>query len=168
MFHWIFDLDDTLYQIKNEYSQHKIHDGLYVDYSFLKEDKKLKILLKCLLGNKIIMTNSIDKHCQMVLNKLNISSCFNETFDRTSMGHMKPHPITYINIIKKLKIHKKDTSIFFDDITVNLIMAKKFGWVTVLITPDPRKYYEGHNSIDFVFPNIHHAIAYFVKKIHKI
>jgi FMN phosphatase YigB (HAD superfamily) len=167
MFYWIFDLDDTLYQINTGYNTH-VNNGLYVNYSFLKKDKKLKILLKCLSGNKIIMTNSINHHCKMVLNRMDIESCFDQIFDRTIMKQIKPHPNTYIHLIQKLKITKNDTCIFFDDIPINLIMAKKFGWITVLITPHPWRYYEGHNSIDFVFPRIHNAIAFFIKKIYNM
>lgn len=168
MIHWIFDLDETLYQIHNEFSQHTVKDGLYVDYSFLKEDKKLKILIKCLTGKKVVMTNSIMQHCNMVLNKIGIKNSFDNIFDRTIMKSMKPHPKTYVHLIKKLKITKKDICFFFDDSPVNLMMAKKFGWTTILITPYPWRYYEAHNSIDFIFPNIHNAVAYFIKKIYNV
>lgn len=166
MLYWIFDLDDTLYQVKP--TNKTVYNDLYLDYSFLKPDNKLEKLLKHLSGYRIIMTNSVHQHCRMVLDKLNITTCFNDIFDRNIVKQLKPHPITYIFLIKKLKIKKEDVCFFFDDSPVNLIMAKKFGWKTILITPNPWQYYEGHQSIDFVFPNIHSAIIFFIKKMYKI
>jgi pyrimidine 5'-nucleotidase len=168
MFYWIFDLDETLYQMDFNKLKIKVHNGLYVDYSFLKQDKLLNLLLRYLKGNKIIMTNSISDHCQMVLKKINIRDCFDVIFDRNYMKHLKPHPQTYISLIKTLNINKKDTCIFFDDSPINLLMAKKFGWTTVLITPQPWKYKQSHNSIDFIFPNVHSAISFFIKKIYNV
>ena len=167
MIHWIFDLDNTLYQTEHN-NPYRINDGLYLNYSFLKEDKKLKILLNILNGNKIIMTNSISSHCNTVLDKLKIKQCFNHIVTRTDMNSFKPYPKTYFTVINNCKIQSTDKCIFFDDIPINLIMAKKFGWITVLITPDSWKYTKSHNDIDFVFPTVHYAIAFLVTKIHKL
>jgi pyrimidine 5'-nucleotidase len=166
MLYWIFDLDDTLYQIKSNYH---VVNNLYVNYSFIKEDKKLKALLNMLTGKKVIMTNSVNQHCQNVINKLKIKDCFHYTFDRNTFnGLLKPNPKTYIKLINDLKMKQNDSCIFFDDSPVNLIMAKKFGWITVLITHFPWKYQNSHPSIDFVFPTVHHAVAFLIKKIHKL
>lgn len=161
MFYWIFDLDDTLYQIN---TPQRVKNGLYLNYSFITEDKKLQQLLKYLSGKKIIMTNSVETHCNRVLNKLNIDNCFDDKFHRNNLMSLKPHPFTYTKLIKQMNITKDDTCIFFDDTPVNLIMAKKFGWITILITPNPWRYHEAHNSIDLVFPTIHHAIVFLIQK----
>lgn len=162
MLYWIFDLDETLYQSNPKIG---VKEGLYLDYSFLHNDKKLKILLQYLQGHKLIMTNAIQKHCHHVLHRLDIKDCFHHIYHRNLTNALKPHPRPYLQIMKELKINKKDMCIFFDDMPVNLIMAKKFGWTTVLITPNPWRYYEGHHSIDFVFPRVHNAIAFFLSKI---
>lgn len=168
MYYWIFDLDDTLYQLDTDRLNIKVTNGLYIDYSFLKKDKTLKLLLRCLSGNRVVMTNSITDHCQMVLKKMGIIGCFDEIFDRNYMKQLKPHPQTYISLINKMKINKSDVCIFFDDSPINLLMAKKFGWMTVLITPQPWRFKNGHNSIDLIFPNVHTAVAFFVKKIYNL
>lgn len=167
MIHWIFDLDNTLYQTDNN-NPYKVHDGLYLNYSFLKEDKKLQILLNILKGNKIVMTNSVSTHCNTVLDRLNIKKCFGNVMTRTNMKSIKPDPNTYYQVINNCKIQSKDKCIFFDDMPINLIMAKKFGWITVLITPEPWRYRQSHNNIDFIFPSVHHAIAYLIKKLNGI
>lgn len=167
MIHWVFDLDNTLYQTDDN-NPYKVHDGLYLNYSFLKEDKKLQILLNILKGNKVIMTNSVNQHCNTVLNRLGINKCFNTILTRNSMRNIKPHPQTYYKVINRCNVQSNDKCIFFDDQPINLIMAKKFGWITVLITPEPWKYRHSHNNIDFIFPSVHYAIAYLVKKIYKI
>lgn len=165
MFYWIFDLDDTLYQVN---IPHRHKDGLYLNYSFIKEDIKLKVLLKVLTGKKIIMTNSVQQHCNTVLKRLGIKNIFDAKFNRNSLKGLKPQPATYIKLIKELKITKDDVCIFFDDTPVNLIMAKRFGWLTVLITPEPWKYHKSHKDIDFIFPTVHSAIVFLIKKIYKL
>jgi FMN phosphatase YigB (HAD superfamily) len=166
MLYWIFDLDGTLYQINSKYN---VVDDLYVNYSFIKEDKKIKALLNMLKGKKVIMTNSVNQHCQNIINKLKITDCFHHTFDRNTFnGLMKPHPKTYIKLISDLKMKKNDFCVFFDDSPINLIMAKKFGWMTVLITPFPWKYQNSHQGIDLVFPTVHSAVAFLIKKIYKL
>jgi FMN phosphatase YigB (HAD superfamily) len=160
MLYWIFDLDDTLYQIN---IPQRVNNGLYMNYSFIKENKTLKTLLKFLSGKKVIMTNSIQAHCTKVLKKLKLNDgYFDSRFHRDTLMNLKPHPYTYAKLIKDMGIKKEDTCIFFDDTPINLIMAKKFGWTTVLITPHPWKFY--HNSIDMVFPNINNALVFLIKK----
>lgn len=161
MFYWIFDLDDTLYQTDKF---QRVDNGLYLNYSFIKENKLLKKLLTFLSGKKIIMTNSIKAHCNKVLNKLKLNDSFDNKFHRNNLKNLKPNPYTYIKLMTDLKIKKEDTCIFFDDSPINLIMAKKFGWTTILITPYPWKYYEGHNSIDMVFPSINSALIFLISK----
>ena len=51
-------------------------------------------------------------------------------------------------------IDPNDKCVFFDDLPENLISAKSFGWITVLI--NKKKYV--HNNIDFWFPNIYLAL----------
>jgi FMN phosphatase YigB (HAD superfamily) len=166
MLYWIFDLDDTLYQIKSNYH---VVNNLYVNYSFIKEDKKLKVLLNMLTGKKVIMTNSVNQHCQNVIKKLKIKDCFHHTFDRNTFnGFLKPHPKTYIKLMNDLNMKENDLCVFFDDSPINLIMAKKFGWMTILITPFPWKYQNSHPSIDLIFPTVHNAVAFLVKRVYKL
>ena len=63
--------------------------------------------------------------------------------------------------MKLNKITLNDKCIFFDDLPENLINAKSFNWVAVLINKN--RYV--HESIDFWFPSIHIALNYFISKI---
>lgn len=161
MLYWIFDLDDTLYQIKKK---DKHLPELYKNYSFLKKDSKLKLIIQTLNGTKVIMTNSIQTHCQMILNRLDLMDSFDYIFDRNLTKYIKPQPEVYLKLINKLNITSSDTVIFFDDSPVNLIMAKKFGWITILITPYPWQYQHSHPNINYIFPDIKSALAHLIAK----
>lgn len=157
MITWVFDLDNTLYKMPAG----MMADGLYFDYSILKYDPSLNDVINKLSGNKVIFTNAMADHCFKSIGKMQLQNSFSKYFYRQISG-LKPHPNAYGTVMKFTKTNDVNNKyIFFDDTFINLIMAKKFGWVTVLIlngnsSMSPNPY------IDFTFPDIKTALNYFV------
>ena len=154
MLYWIFDLDQTLYQLPNNVS---------FNYNKLSEDEQLNYLLVMLPSRKIIFTNGTYNHGLSCLNKLKIMDNFSSIISRDKIKTLKPEYDSYNRCMEVNNITNNDKCVFFDDLPENLIAAKSFGWITVLINKN--KYMD--NSIDFWFPNIHLALNFFVSKINR-
>tara|TARA_E500000178_G_C16751577_1_gene630633 strand:- start:151 stop:645 length:495 start_codon:yes stop_codon:yes gene_type:complete len=154
MLFWVFDLDNTLYQLPRNTEFH---------YKYLDNDYQLKYSLSLLPMKKILYTNGTIGHADMCLKILDIENYFYKRICREDMNYiMKPHIKSFMIFIKKNKIMKNDKVVFFEDSVENLITAKNsFGWITVLIHPNHIMIPE----IDFWFPNIHIALNFFNSKI---
>ena len=152
MLYWIFDLDQTLYQLPSN-----------VDFSYneLSKDNHLNYLLDTLPSTKIIFTNGTYNHGTMCLDKLDITKYFKTIIARDTIKTVKPEHNAYKRCMVLSGIRQTDKCVFFDDLPENLIAAKSFGWITVLI--NKRKYID--NNIDFWFPNIYIALNFFNSKI---
>jgi len=152
MLYWIFDLDQTLYQLP-----------LNVDFSYneLYKDNHLDYLLSNLASKKIIFTNGTHNHCDVCLNKLDITKHFKNIIARDIIKTLKPEYNSYYRCMMLSGIKQTDKCVFFDDLPENLIAAKSFGWITVLVNKN--NYMD--NNIDFWFPNIHIALNFFISKI---
>lgn len=153
MLFWIFDLDNTLYQLPNE--------KMEFSYDILKNDHQLNYLLNSLPCSKIIFTNGTLGHAHTCLNKLRIKQNFINFVARDTINTLKPHPSSYSRCMETSYIKKTDKCVFFDDLPENLIASKNQGWITVLIN---KRHYV-HEDIDFWFPNIYIALNYFLSKI---
>ena len=79
------------------------------------------------------------------------------------MKDLKPNIPAFKKMMLLSDIKLEDRCIFFDDSLINLIQAKKFGWITVYINPR----IISHQSIDYSFSNIHIALDYFIKLLNK-
>ena len=152
MLYWIFDLDQTLYQLP---------DNIEFNYNILSIDEQLSYLLVMLPSRKIIFTNGTYNHGVTCLNKLSIIEHFHSIISRDKIKTLKPDYNSYKRCMKLCNIYDSDKCVFFDDLPENLIAAKNMGWITVLINRKP--YFD--NNIDFWFPNIYIALNYFVTKI---
>jgi FMN phosphatase YigB (HAD superfamily) len=151
MLYWIFDLDQTLYQLKN---------NEMFEYSQLCKDEQLNYLLIMLPSYKYIFTNGTYNHGLLCLNKLKIKDNFTTIVSRDMIKTLKPEYNSYIRFMKLNNINNKDKCVFFDDLVDNLIAAKGFGWITILIN----QHRTVNNNIDFWFPNIYIALNFFVSK----
>ena len=154
MLYWIFDLDYTLYDIPKE---------IGFDYKLLKNDTQLNYLLEMLPFKKYIFTNGTFSHGLVCLDKMNIINNFEKIIARDTITDLKPNFSSYKKFINLANIKDKDKCVFFEDSIDNLIQAKNFGWITVLIT----KQNVINEHIDFQFPNIYVALNYFINKINK-
>ena len=152
MLYWIFDLDYTLYNISKNKE---------FNYKLLKGDRQLNYLIKQLPMKKIIFTNGTYLHGVHCTKLLKIDDCFDNMTARDTIMDLKPNYDAYHKFNKLNNIYSKDKCVFFEDSIDNLIIAKEFGWITVLI--GPKKYI--HESIDFYFPTIHIALNFFNTKI---
>ena len=56
-----------------------------------------------------------------------------------------------------------EKTFFFEDTVVNLEMAKKFNWITVLIKRNPSKDELNNKRVDYHFTNITDALEYFIE-----
>ena len=152
MLYWIFDLDQTLYQLPC---------NVDFNYKLLKKNDHLKYLLDSLPSTKIIFTNGTYNHAKVCLNKLDIMANFKSIISRDKILTLKPEHNSYVRCMNLNNINNNDKCVFFDDLPDNLINAKSFGWITVLINRN--RYID--EQIDFWFPNIYVALNYFVSKI---
>ena len=163
---YIFDIDDTLYQINSD----------EFSYDKLKPSQQLIDNLNNIPSNipKYILTNATMTHAIRVLNILQIRDQFKLIFSRDSINSMKPNPRCYIRAIKSIMENENinrypDMNIlFFDDLEDNLQGAKIFNWRTVLIKNDnsndysiKNKNYYNQTIIDYKFNNINAGLEYF-------
>lgn len=150
MLYWIFDLDQTLYQLP--YNKN-------FSYDILETDSQLRYLLKKLPFYRLLFTNGTTFHADTCMNKLSIKDCFHNVIARDTIRDLKPNYGAYEKFISLNNIKIDDKCIFFEDSIENLIVAKDKGWITVLITPNIKQ--NVHENIDFYFPNIFVALNYF-------
>jgi len=147
MLYWIFDLDNTLYNLGNNFS-----------YARLSKDSNLLTKLSLLPDKKVIFTNANKNHTYKCLRKMGIINVFNSIIHRDINGYLKPNINSYLRTRLLFNIKYNDKCIFFEDTLSNLIQAKRFGWITVYINPNAIN----HPLIDYSFTDIHIALNYFI------
>ena len=150
---WIFDLDNTLYDyIEN--SNNKFN------YNYLTFDKNKNHKLKQLKGKRIIFSNGNLLHVMACIRKMKLEKIFHKVSCRELHG-LKPHVFSYLSLYRIANIQKDDKCFFFDDLIQNLVTAKNFGWITILINPSlNEKDYINNKNIDFYFSNINQALDF--------
>lgn len=150
MIYWIFDLDNTLYQ------------GTLESYDQLNNAPNLKNLITSLPGKKILFTNGTFGHAKSCLIAMQLH-CFDIIISRDMLNDLKPNFSSYLKMIKMCKINPEDKCIFFEDTVVNLIEARRFNWVTVLVNP----IIINNVNVNYSFSNIYIALKYFLKIINR-
>lgn len=156
---FIFDLDWTLYNRRDNIDESS--NEAY--YNSFKRKPFLKNLLKELKEDIYIFTNGNTIHAVEVLTRLGLKELFpNERIiSRDNIKYLKPHPIGYYKVIQDFKISRTDEVYFFEDTIQNLLMAKKLGWKTILISDHKTEYC---NYIDYTFSHIEEALLFFLVK----
>jgi len=154
MLYWVFDLDNTLYQLPR---------NIDFNYRYLKPNAKLRQQLQILPLKKILFTNGTKGHAKRCVDLLQINDIFDNYVCREDVDYiMKPEVYAFNKLYMLNNITQNDKVVFFEDSIENLIVAKnKFGWITVFIYPKRIKLKE----IDFWFPNIYAALTFFLDKI---
>lgn len=145
MNYFIFDLDNTLFNIKNNIINNTV------------SSKLLESLNK--KGKMILFSNAKYSYCNYWLDILNIKKYFSVIISSDFIDGHKPNPLIYQKINDLLGINEKDKIYFFDDIKINLATAKehlKKKWITILIHKDCQK----KNYIDYYFNNINTSLRY--------
>ena len=152
MINWVFDLDLTLYELKDNFFS---YDNM-VKQPWLRENiKKLK-------GRKILFTNGNLNHSVVSIHLLGLVSVFHKILCRELTG-LKPAINSYIKAYHYSGMKQDEKTIFFEDTVINLEMAKKFNWITVLIKKNPSEIEISNKKVDFHFKNITEALKYFHK-----
>ena len=129
MINWVFDLDLTLYELKgNEFS-----------YNNMIKPPRLKELINKLPGRKVMFTNGNLQHSLACIHILNLRRVFHKVLCRELTG-FKPSINSYIKAYHYTGMKQDEKTYFFEDTVVNLEMAKKFNWITVLIKRHPTQY----------------------------
>jgi FMN phosphatase YigB (HAD superfamily) len=151
MLYWIFDLDHTLYQMP---------DGKKFDYSLLDKNNNISNLINQMPSKKIIFTNASYNHVYICLNILKINN-MDKIITRDDIQTLKPLCKAFTRFLNQTEIKSTDKCIFFEDSINNLIRAKTYGWITVLISKEP----VNSPFVDFCFPNIEIGLTYFINLI---
>ena len=158
---FIFDIDDTLI----------IHTKEDNDYYNIDPGEDIKQLIESLGTRHLyIYTNGTYGHGHQVIKNLKLLFHFSLIFGRDNIPidppyQMKPflRSFKYVQETIEDKIQSKNnTFYFFDDMKANLRTAKSLGWVTILIHPDFIN--QDEEYIDYLFPNIYHALVFFSLK----
>ena len=104
-----------------------------IDTSSLNKDIRLGKILKKLPGELYIYTNGSTSHALNVMKRLEIDNYISKIFDIEDANYIpKPSKESLDCFIKKFNINPSE-AIFFEDISKNLINAKKLGFQTILI-----------------------------------
>ena len=101
---YIFDLDDTLYQIDPNSNEKKIIS--LVD----------KSLLDRLDGVKILFSNAQHSYCQKLLQNLQILSLFSVVLSANMLAGLKPDKSIYDKVVNICGLKPSDNIVFFDNL----------------------------------------------------
>ena len=155
MLYWIFDLDHTLYNLSKQER---------FSYSKLHKNTQLNAQLYLLPCTKILFTNGTVGHAETSLKKIGIYKHFEgRIFARDNLNSLKPNMTAYERLINAVGIRTSDKVVFFEDSVENLITAKNYNWITILIC-------KGRcllDEVDFCFSNINISLNYFLSEISK-
>ena len=104
-----------------------------IDTSSLDQDARLGKILEKLPGDLYIYTNGSSGHAMNVMKRLEIDNYIDKIFDIEDANYIpKPSKESLDIFVKKYNINPLE-AIFFEDISQNLINAKKIGFQTVLL-----------------------------------
>ena len=152
MINWVFDLDLTLYELK----------GRDFSYENIIIPPNIRENLSKLPGRKVLFTNGNLQHSLACIHLLNLKKVFHKVLCRELTG-LKPSINSYIKAYHFSGMKQEEKTFFFEDTVVNLEMAKKFNWVTILIKRNPSSYEKNCKRVDYIFPDIVTALKFFLK-----
>jgi putative hydrolase of the HAD superfamily len=137
------------HNIEPSYFLKYVHD---INLKPIEKNLALKKEMKKFKGKKIIFTNGTTQHATNVLKRVGVFEEIDNIFDIKDAEYIpKPEELPYKKVVKKFKINPHN-AIMIDDITNNLVTAKKLGLGTVLVSKrqSPLK----NNLIDYSFKDI--------------
>lgn len=148
---YIFDLDNTLYQLSSN-----IHNmSINTFYNSLGLDLELRKLLLS-LKNIYVFTNGNGRHLEACINRMGLRGCFiNATYSDLFKNTLKPSIYPYILSYYKFNLKNKNV-FFFEDSLHNLKTGKIMGWTTVYINKNLPEHKP--NFVDYMFTDIKSAI----------
>ena len=105
-----------------------------IDFSVLEPSPFLGAAIVALPGRKIVYTNGTIAYAQKALKKLQINDVFDAIYGVESAGyHPKPERKAFEKVFSLDKTNTENAAMFEDD-QRNLIIPKKLGMRTVLVT----------------------------------
>lgn len=156
---WVFDLDYTLYGDEMKRYENKSQAKFYNECRW---NPRLNRFLNHLPGRCLLFTNGNDAHADEVIKRMRMKSIFPRRVTRDTYSPlMKPDPQVYAKVIQDYKMPGQHV-IFFEDTPENLTVAKRYGWITVLIHP---KQSMRNHACDFHFSDISSALLYFLQQM---
>ena len=118
------------YDIEPDYFLEYVHD---IDYSVLKKDAKLELLLSKLPGRKLVYTNGSKQHATNTIKRLGVEKSIDSIFDIADANFLpKPNSDSMLKFVNKYKI-EPSSALFAEDIATNLKPAALIGMTTLLI-----------------------------------
>lgn len=151
MNYFIFDLDNTLFHIKD---------------NIITKNVSSKLLEKIRdKGFIILFSNAKYSYCNYWLDILNIKKYFSVIISSDYINGFKPNPLLYQKINNILGINQKDNIYFFDDITINLETSKQHlnkKWITILINNIKK---ENKKYIDYKFDSINTSLEFIINNV---
>ncbi|MCS7247994.1 MAG: pyrimidine 5'-nucleotidase [Anaerolineales bacterium] len=103
-------------------------------HEFIQPDPELRHLILSMPLRRFVFTNADRNHAQRVLQRLNLTDCFEGIIDiRAVRFYCKPEPQAYQIALDIAQVQNPQRCIYFDDTLANLITARKIGFFTVLV-----------------------------------
>ena len=97
-----------------------------------RENEEMAALLQMLKAQKPIylLSNTNESHWQFLQNSYNVSRHFEELILSYEIGHVKPHPEIYEEVLKRSGF-KAQECLFVDDLPQNIAAAAELGMQTI-------------------------------------
>lgn len=112
-----------------DYLQH-VHD---IDYSAISPNLPLRNAIEKLDARKIVFTNGSLKHAQNAISAMGLEGVFEDIIDIAGTGFVpKPHFEAFDALLRAHSLNALN-SVMVEDLSKNLVTAKKLGFATVLV-----------------------------------
>ncbi len=135
------------YNIDPDDYLHFVHDVPLERY-LSPDNFRLREALSRIPLEKVIFTNASREHAVNVLKYLGLEGIFSRIVDIRDLGFIcKPHPEAYERFLEIVGA-KGEECILVDDTPRNLVAARAFGIITVLVGKEPQE------GVDFVIEDI--------------
>lgn len=135
------------YGIDPEDYLHFVHD-VPLEHYLSQDNQSLRRVLSRIPLEKVIFTNASREHALKVLNYLGLAQYFSRIVDIRDLNFIcKPHPEAY-RLFLEIVGAKGEECILVDDTPRNLVAAKAFGIITILVSKRPQE------GVDFVIKDL--------------
>ena len=140
---------------------------------FLVPNQMLIHKIKSLKGERLLLTNGSHSHAIASTHALGVLPYFSGVVSSNSGVGLKPDSGPYILIEKMIRYKHAPRVpshlpanlppiVFFDDRLENHFRPKHRGWTTVWIQPNRSLNTNIPSYVDYVFPNVHAALGFFL------
>jgi putative hydrolase of the HAD superfamily len=134
----------TVYHISEQDYLAFVHDVPLQDY--LTPNPAVRSAISSLTQRKVIFTNADRNHARRVLDRLQLSDCFEQVIDILDISpYCKPMPEGFQTALKMLGSPSPADCIFIDDTLHNIVAARSLGFYTVQVHPHPSHPHGDHS-----------------------